>query len=75
MEELMVRIEGQVARLARRKEDLSRESAVLKRENERLRDRLAAVTSDRDKYEKRLRLGTRRVENAIARLNILSEDN
>ena len=74
MEELMVRIEGQVARLARRKEELVRENAVLRRENDRIRERLSAVSGERDTFEKRLKLGTRRVEQAIGRLNLLSED-
>lgn len=70
----MVRIEGQVGRLTRIKEDFSRENAVLKRENERLRARLAEITADRDILEKRVRFATRRVETALTQLNLLSEE-
>ncbi len=70
----MIRIEGQVGRLTRIKEDFARENTVLKRENERLRTRLTEITADRDILEKRVKLSTRRVETALTQLNLLSEE-
>lgn len=70
----MIRVEGQLDRLARRKDDLARENAVLRRENDRLRGLLAETSSERDTLSKRIKHSTRHVETALTRLNLLSED-
>ncbi len=74
MEQLIVHIEGQVERLIRRKDDLTRDNSVLRRENERLRKRVAELTDERDLFDHRIRLSTRHVETALSRLKLLSED-
>lgn len=74
MEEWMIRVEGQVERLIRWKDELSRENSVLRRENERLRAHLTQVTAHREALDKRVRQSSRYVESALGRLRLLSED-
>lgn len=71
----MIRIEGQVDRVVRRKSELERENAVLIRENERLRNRVAELSAERDLLDKRIRLSTRRIESAFGQLQLIAEDN
>ena len=74
MEELMTRIDRLTDQVTCLKEDLERANAVLRRENERLRSRLTEVTKERDILDKRVRLGTRRIETALGQLALLAED-
>jgi len=70
----MSRVEGLTDKLVRAKEDLARQNVVLHRENDRLRNRLLEVTAERDRFEKRVKHSTRKLETALARLNLLAED-
>ena len=74
MDQLIGRVGGQIEGLIRRKEDLSRENVVLRRENDRLQSRLTEITAERDILEKRVKLSGRRVESALSRLNLMTEE-
>ncbi|MBI4179857.1 hypothetical protein HY522_10605 [bacterium] len=74
MEELISRVEGQIERVLRRAEELSRENVVLRRETERLRSELAEVSEHRDGLERRVRVSQRHVDSALKRLSLLTDE-